>query len=493
MEAACDFERVFMIDSFETYAVETAKVPTSTLPLYNEQDASSHRFRDRFHLLRQLLRFSLVGGLNTLVDLLILNGLLWLFPTTNTLSLLSYSALAFSLGAVNSFLLNKYWTFGSRQKTTRGEVVRFVMTTLCGIGWSTIILWLASNALHPFLVNTTVWANASKVIAIAGTALINYLGMRLWVFVSKTPTKQALLPSQVPAYSNARDELRAAVPGARREITGEHEQPLTNERKDSVGADLSCPQPIHRLQRSLSIVLPAYNEDAVIGATLEQVLNVLEAWVKDFEVIVVNDGSTDSTGAIISTIMETEPRVRVVTHERNQGYGSALADGFAAATKELTFFMDSDGQFDIRDLARLLIFIDEYDAVIGYRRDRQDTWVRKLNAWGWKLLIRNVLGIQVRDIDCAFKLLHTDFLHQHPLETRGAMINAELLYKLKRAGYTYREVDVHHLPRQRGRATGANLSVIVRAFRELFIFARKWQREENVHVQQTLIFGQNRI
>jgi len=338
-----------------------------------------------------------------------------------------------------------------------------------------------------------VWANASKVIAIAGTALINYLGMRLWVFVSKTPTKQALLPSQVPAYSNARDELRAAVPGARREITGEHEQPLTNERKDSVGADLSCPQPIHRLQRSLSIVLPAYNEDAVIGATLEQVLNVLEAWVKDFEVIVVNDGSTDSTGAIISTIMETEPRVRVVTHERNQGYGSALADGFAAATKELTFFMDSDGQFDIRDLARLLIFIDEYDAVIGYRRDRQDTWVRKLNAWGWKLLIRNVLGIQVRDIDCAFKLLHTDFLHQHPLETRGAMINAELLYKLKRAGYTYREVDVHHLPRPRGRATGANLSVIVRAFRELFIFARKWQREENVHVQQTLIFGQNRI
>ncbi len=119
--------------------------------------------------------------------------------------------------------------------------------------------------------------------------------------------------------------------------------------------------------------------------------------------------------------------------------------------------------------------------------------MRKLNAWGWKLLIRNVLGIQVRDIDCAFKLLHTDFLHQHPLETRGAMINAELLYKLKRAGYTYREVDVHHLPRQRGRATGANLSVIVRAFRELFIFARKWQREENVHVQQTLISGQNRI
>ena len=94
---------------------------------------------------------------------------------------------------------------------------------------------------------------------------------------------------------------------------------------------------------------------------------MLAAWVKDFEVVVVNDGSTDRTGAIVSAIMEAEPRVRLVTHARNQGYGSTLAHGFAAATKELTFFMDSDGQFDIRDLARLLPFIDEFDAVIGYR------------------------------------------------------------------------------------------------------------------------------
>jgi glycosyltransferase involved in cell wall biosynthesis len=232
---------------------------------------------------------------------------------------------------------------------------------------------------------------------------------------------------------------------------------------------------------SLSIVLPAYNEEAVIGTTLEQVLNVLTGWVRNFEVIVVNDGSTDRTGAIVSAIVEAEPRVRVVTHERNQGYGSTLADGFAAATKELTFFMDSDGQFDMRDLGQLLFFIDEYDAVIGYRLHRQDTWVRKLNAWGWNVLIRGVLGVHVRDIDCAFKLFHTDFLHQHPLETRGAMINAELLYKLKCAGCTYREVGVHHLPRQGGRATGANLRVIVRAFRELFIYAREWGRLERSH------------
>jgi hypothetical protein len=125
--------------------------------------------------------------------------------------------------------------------------------------------------------------------------------------------------------------------------------------------------------------------------------------------------------------------------------------------------------------------------VIGYRLDRQDMWLRKLNAWGWNALIRNVLGIHARDIDCAFKLLRTDFLHQHPLETRGAMINAELLYQLKRAGYSYREVGVHHLPRRGGRATGANPHVIARAFRELFISIRKWRREERAYAQHIFV------
>jgi glycosyltransferase involved in cell wall biosynthesis len=237
---------------------------------------------------------------------------------------------------------------------------------------------------------------------------------------------------------------------------------------------------------SLSIVLPAYNEEQVIGSTVSDVLDVLSAWRVDTEVLVVNDGSTDRTGAIVAALAETSPRVRLVTHSINQGYGSALADGFAAATKELTFFMDSDGQFDIHDLQKFFPFIDEYDAVIGYRLNRQDTWMRKLNARGWNFLIRNVLGIHARDIDCAFKLLRTDFLHQHPLETRGAMINAELLYQLKRVGYSYREVGVQHLPRRGGRATGANLRVIARAFRELFIFARQWRLEERARAQHLL-------
>ncbi len=205
---------------------------------------------------------------------------------------------------------------------------------------------------------------------------------------------------------------------------------------------------------------------------------MLPKWIKDFEVIVVNDGSTDQTASIIAAMSEKDQHIRLITHTVNQGYGASLVSGFAAATKELTFFMDSDGQFDIRDLAKFFPFIAEYDAVLGYRKNRQDTWIRKLNAWGWKLVIDLVLGVHVSDIDCAFKLLHTEFLHTYPLETRGAMINAELLYKLKQTGCTYKEVGVHHLPRRSGQATGANPAVIARAFRELFASAHKWKQEQ---------------
>ena len=175
---------------------------------------------------------------------------------------------------------------------------------------------------------------------------------------------------------------------------------------------------------SLSLVLPAYNEEQIIAATIEQANSVLTQLIRDFEIIVVNDGSTDRTGSILANLSARDPRLRVVTHECNQGYGATLADGFAAANKDLTLFIDSDGQFAIQDLSLLLPFIDQYDAVIGYRIKRQDTWMRKLNAWSWKQVVRVTLGVHVRDIDCAFKVLRTTFLRAHPLETRGAMINA---------------------------------------------------------------------
>jgi glycosyltransferase involved in cell wall biosynthesis len=209
--------------------------------------------------------------------------------------------------------------------------------------------------------------------------------------------------------------------------------------------------------------------------------------MQNFEVIVVNDGSKDRTGEIVARLAAYDRRIRLINHPVNKGYGAALVTGFESATKELTFFMDSDGQFDIHDLVRFFPLIEEYGAVLGYRIDRQDTWMRKLNALGWKKLVSFIFGVQVRDIDCAFKLFRTEFFHTHRLETRGAMINAEILYKLARAGYSYTELGVQHLPRRAGKATGAKLTVILRALCELFMYAEKWRKEE----QQTLYHHTN--
>ena len=231
---------------------------------------------------------------------------------------------------------------------------------------------------------------------------------------------------------------------------------------------------------SLSVILPAHNEEVAIAETVGSVLEALETWRRAGEVLVVDDGSQDCTGTILDEIAAANPRVRVIHHKVNRGYGAALVSGFEAASKDLVFFMDSDGQFDIRDLERFFPLLAQYDAVLGYRIARQDTWMRKLNAWGWKLLVRGVFGVRVRDVDCAFKLYTAKFFREHHLETRGAMINTEILYKFTRAGYTYTQLAVHHLPRQGGKATGAKPAVILRAFRELFTYARKWRREERL-------------
>lgn len=231
---------------------------------------------------------------------------------------------------------------------------------------------------------------------------------------------------------------------------------------------------------SLSVIMPAHNEEQAIAQVVHGVVDTVATWaqVQDFEVIIVDDGSQDCTGAILDTIAAAQPHVRVIHHAVNQGYGAALVSGFEAATKDLVFFMDSDGQFDIRDLEQFFPLMQEYDAILGYRLDRQDTWVRRLNAWGWKIVVGMVFSVYVRDVDCAFKLYHGDFFRRHHLETRGAMINTEILYKFLRDGYTFTQVGVQHLPRKGGKATGASPKVILRAFHELLTYAWKWHREE---------------
>ena len=133
----------------------------------------------------QFLRYCLVGGANTLVDLLMLNVLLWRFPTNNVLVLVVYNSVAYSSGAVTSFFLNKHWTFRRQQRTTGQEVVRFAIILALEILYSNGLVWLAGKALQPLITNITLWGNASKLLAVAGSAVLSYAFMRFWTFAGR--------------------------------------------------------------------------------------------------------------------------------------------------------------------------------------------------------------------------------------------------------------------------------------------------------------------
>ncbi len=218
----------------------------------------------------------------------------------------------------------------------------------------------------------------------------------------------------------------------------------------------------------LSVVLPAYNEEKNIKPLLEEALSFLGALPLEFEVLVVNDGSSDRTYEVALSYQQKHSNVRVISHSKNRGYGAALRSGFAHARGDLIFFMDSDRQFDIRDIQPFLKEIPRYDFLIGYRKKRRDPFMRRLNALFFNQTMRLLLGIRVKDINCAFKLFHSNVIKSLPLSSSGALINAEILALLKKKGHTFRELPVNHLPRQAGKPTGGNPIVVLKALCGLF-------------------------
>ena len=228
---------------------------------------------------------------------------------------------------------------------------------------------------------------------------------------------------------------------------------------------------------SISVFFPCYNEQENVARTVEQAIRVLETLTGDFEVIIVNDGSSDATGQIADEIVTGNNNVKVVHHPTNLGYGAALQSGFEAATKELVFYTDGDGQFDIEELPPLLPLIAQYDIVSCYRINRQDNLIRKINGWAWTKLVCLLFGMKVRDIDCAFKLYKREIFDKISLGSAGALIDAEILARAVRRGYTVTQRGVHHYPRTAGEQTGANIRVILRAFKELLKLYGKIRKE----------------
>ncbi len=218
---------------------------------------------------------------------------------------------------------------------------------------------------------------------------------------------------------------------------------------------------------SISAVLPAFNEEAVIAETVRRTADAFtRLGITDFEVLVVDDGSVDDTAARAASAAGPGRRVRVVSHPHNRGYGAALRTGFDAATCDAVFHMDSDGQFDPSEISRLLALYGPDRVISGYRIRRSDTFLRRLYHRAFFGLVRLVFGPTVRDVNCAFKLFPRKV--GQGLHADGALVCTEMLVRARRSGYRLMDVGVHHYPRTTGRATGADVRVVARAFRELW-------------------------
>ena len=223
-----------------------------------------------------------------------------------------------------------------------------------------------------------------------------------------------------------------------------------------------------RYDLSLSVFFPSHNEVENTQPLVEKTVAVLDPLLSDYEVIIVDDGSTDGTGALADRLAEQYPPVRAIHHDQNRGYGGAVKTGIASSTKEWIFFTDGDGQFDTGEIELFLPHAGEFDAIVGYRIDRRDPFHRKVFAFCWGVLVRCLFGFRVRDLDCAFKLFRRRFFDGVTLHAEGAVITVELFATMARQGVKIKQIGVHHYPRVAGTQSGGSPAVILRAFKELF-------------------------
>lgn len=234
----------------------------------------------------------------------------------------------------------------------------------------------------------------------------------------------------------------------------------TYENKDSWLARRTSTAPI-------SAIMPACNEADNIVQAVEDLALTLSDLAPAWEIIVVDDGSRDSTACLVEGLSDSSGQIKLARHPVNRGYGAALKTGIELARHQLLFVTDADLQFNLAELKTILPLAQGYDIVLGYRKRRREHLGRRFNARCWGMLMRCLFGLRVQDINCAFKIFNERVFEQITIRSRGAMVYSEILILAKKLGFTIKEVPVTHYPRKRGRPTGAKPKTIYRAFSDL--------------------------
>jgi glycosyltransferase involved in cell wall biosynthesis len=221
---------------------------------------------------------------------------------------------------------------------------------------------------------------------------------------------------------------------------------------------------------SISAFFPAYNDAVSIGDIVRQAARILAKLTADYEIVVVNDGSKDATGDVLRKLAGEYPCLRVVSHSVNRGYGAALITGFANCSKELIFYTDGDGQYDVNELPSLLeVFSDKVDLVNGYKIRRSDPIHRIVIGCIYQYLMKFMFRLSIRDVDCDFRLFRRSLLVDVPLACESGVICVEMIKKFENRGCRIVEVPVHHYHRSHGSSEFFTFRHLRRILGQLFV------------------------
>tara|TARA_B000000460_G_scaffold249242_1_gene229334 strand:+ start:1261 stop:2007 length:747 start_codon:yes stop_codon:yes gene_type:complete len=234
----------------------------------------------------------------------------------------------------------------------------------------------------------------------------------------------------------------------------------------------------------LTIFFPAYNDGGTIASMVISAITTARQLTEDYEIIVVNDGSSDSTSDVLSELERVYSRLRVINHSENLGYGAALRTGFASASKSLVFYTDGDAQYDPREIVSLWNHLtDEADLVNGYKISRSDPLHRIIIGRCYHYLVKILFGLQIRDVDCDFRLLRRSIFERVSLTQNSGVICLEIMKKVQDAGYSIVEVPVHHYHRAYGKSQFFNFRRVFRTVIDVLKLWRKlvWEKGKKEH------------